>query len=54
MIHLQAIKDVDKFAASSDLGQYSISSLAHQWILRSEWVPSEWESKESPNSPKLL
>ncbi len=24
----------------------SITSLAHQWILCSEWVPSEWESKQ--------
>ncbi len=24
----------------------SIPSLAHQWILWSEWVPSEWESKQ--------
>ncbi len=23
-----------------------ITSLAHQWILCSEWVPSEWESKQ--------
>ncbi len=24
----------------------SITSLAHQWILCSDWVPSEWESKQ--------
>ncbi len=23
------------------------SSLAHQWILRSEWVPSEWAFKNN-------
>ncbi len=26
--------------------EFSITSLAHQWILCSEWVPSEWESKQ--------
>ncbi len=31
--------------SSSDLGKCSLTSLAHQWILCSEWVPSEWESK---------
>ncbi len=25
--------------------QMKMKSLAHQWILCSEWVPSEWESK---------
>ncbi len=24
---------------------------AHQWILCSEWVPSEWESKHNHNNP---
>ncbi len=28
-----------------DLEKFSIKSLAHQWILCSEWVPSEWECK---------
>ncbi len=32
------ILDVDKH---SDLEKFSITSLAHQWILCSEWVPSE-------------
>ncbi len=30
----------------TDLEKCSITSLAHQWILCSEWVPSEWESKQ--------
>ncbi len=32
--------------SSTDLKKCSITSLAHQWILCSEWVPSEWESKQ--------
>ncbi len=44
-IHTQAIQDVDGFVSSSDLEKCSIPSLAHQWMLCSEWVPSEWESK---------
>ncbi len=43
---LQVIQDVDEFVSSSDLEKCSITSLAHQWILCSEWVPSEWESKQ--------
>ncbi len=42
----QAIQDVDEFVSSSDLEKCSIASLAHHWILWSEWVPSEWESKQ--------
>ncbi len=30
----------------TDFDKFSITSLAHQWILCSEWVPSEWESKQ--------
>ncbi len=30
----------------TDLKKLIIPSLAHQWILCSEWVPSEWESKQ--------
>ncbi len=44
--HPQAIQDVEEFVSSSDLERCSIPSLAHQWILCSEWVPSEWESKQ--------
>ncbi len=29
----------------TDLEKRSITSLAHQWIISSEWVPSEWGSK---------
>ncbi len=44
--HLQAIQDVDEFFFTwTDLEKFSITSLAHQWILCSEWVPSELESK---------
>ncbi len=36
------------FPIRTDLEKFSITSLAHQWkwILCSEWVPSEWESKQ--------
>ncbi len=34
------------FFIRTDLEKCSITSLAHQWILWSEWVPSEWESKQ--------
>ncbi len=39
-------QDVDEFVSSSDLEKCSIASLAQQWMLCSEWVPSEWESKQ--------
>ncbi len=41
-----AIQDADEVVSSSDLEKFSITSLAHQWMLCSEWVPSEWESKQ--------
>ncbi len=31
-MHPQAIKDIDKFVSSFDLGKFSIPSLARQWI----------------------
>ncbi len=34
------------FSIRTDLEKFSIKSLTHQWILCSEWVPSEWESKQ--------
>ncbi len=34
------------FFIRTDLEKCSIASLAHQWILCSEWVPSEVESKQ--------
>ncbi len=48
--HPQAIQDVDEFVSSSDLEKLQITSLAHKWILCSEWVPSEWETKTSQSS----
>ncbi len=43
----QAIQDVYKFVSSSEqILKFSITSIAQQWILCSEWVPSEWESKQ--------
>ncbi len=36
------MQDVDEFVSSSDLEKCTITSLAHKWILCSEWVPSEW------------
>ncbi len=34
------------FFIGTDLEKCCILSLAHQWILCSEWVPSEWEFKQ--------
>ncbi len=34
------------FFMETDLENCIITSLAHQWILCSQWVPSEWESKQ--------
>ncbi len=31
---------------ATDLEKFCITSLTQQWILWSEWVPSEWESKQ--------
>ncbi len=43
----QAIQDVDEFVSSSDLEKSSIyDGLVQQWMLCSEWVPSERESKQ--------
>ncbi len=41
--HPQAIQDVDPicFYIRMDLDKFSITSIAHQWIHRSEWVPSK-------------
>ncbi len=30
----------------TDLEKFCIASVAYKWILCSEWVPSEWESKQ--------
>ncbi len=32
----------------------SIASLAHQWMLCSEWVPSEWESKQLIKTSQVI
>ncbi len=44
--HPRAIQYIDEFVSSSDLEKFCISSFDHQWMLCSEWVPSEWESKQ--------
>ncbi len=41
------------FFIRTDLEKFSIPSLAHQWILWSEWVPSEWESKQLIKTSQL-
>ncbi len=33
--------------SSSDLEKCSLASLSQQWMLYSEWVPSEWESDKN-------
>ncbi len=33
---------------------HSWTSLAHQWILCSEWVPSEWESKQLIKTSQVI
>ncbi len=37
-----------------DLEKCSITSLAHQWILCSEWVPSERESKQLIKTSQVI
>ncbi len=37
------------FFIRTDLETFSMTSLVHQWIICSEWVPSEWESKQLIN-----
>ncbi len=38
------IQEVDEFVffIRTDLEKFTITSLAHQWIPCSEWVPPEW------------
>ncbi len=53
----QAIQDLDEFVSASDLEKCSIASFAQQWMLCSEWVPSEWESKQlikHHNNPQVI
>ncbi len=33
--------------------KFSITSIAHQWILCSEWVPSEWVQTVDKNRPSV-
>ncbi len=40
--------------SSSDLEKIIFPSLAHQWILWSEWVPSEWESKQLIKTSQVI
>ncbi len=45
------------FFIRTDLESFGIISLAHQWILFSKWVPSDWESKQlikHNNNPKAI
>ncbi len=43
------------FFMGTDLDKFCIAPLAHQWILFSEWVPSEWESKQlKKNNPQVI
>ncbi len=39
-------QDVDTLVSSAGMIWRNVASLAHQWVLCSEWVPSEWESKQ--------
>ncbi len=43
----QIIQDEDEVVSSSDSEKCIITSLVHQWMLCSEWVPSEWESDKN-------
>ncbi len=45
-IHPQAVQDVVCLFIGTDLEKYSNASLSQQWMLCSEWVPSEWASKQ--------
>ncbi len=47
--HPKAIQNVDEFVPSSDLEKCSIASLTQQWMLCSEWVPSEWVQTADKN-----
>ncbi len=45
------------FFTETELEKFSITAIAHQWILCSEWVPSEWESKQlinHHNNPQVI
>ncbi len=43
--------------AIQDVVEFGLASFAHQWMLCSEWVPSEWESKQlikHNNNPQVI
>ncbi len=42
------------FFIVTDLEKFSIASLVHHRILCSEWVPSEWESKQLMKPPQVI
>ncbi len=46
--HSQAIQDVDEFIP------YSEKILRSSWMLCSEWVPPEWESKQLIKTSQYL
>ncbi len=48
-IHPQAISRYICFFIRTDLEKFMVTSLLHQQILCSEWVPSEWQSKQLIN-----
>ncbi len=50
--HPRVIQDVEEFVYSSDLEKCNITSLAQQWMLCSEWVPSEWVQTADKNITK--
>ncbi len=52
--HPQAIQDANEFVSSSDLEKCSIASVSQQWMLCSEWVPSEWESKQLIKTSQVI
>ncbi len=42
VLTLRSSKMQMSFYSWTELEKFSITSLAHQWMLCSEWVPSEW------------
>ncbi len=46
-VHSQFIRDMDGFVSSSGLEKCVSVSVSQQWMLCSEWVPSEWESMDA-------
>ncbi len=43
------LSEMSFFLIGTDLEKLIITSLAHQWILCSEWVPSEWVQTADKN-----